>query len=512
MNRSGCMRSKINSKKIKKNIKRIKGQKIHPNKLKKYLKVEVSKERKKIDTTTYIIIIIFILAISLIISMITIPNISFKNKNLQIRYNTKYNLKDYKAKNLFKDYSKQVTIKDNINKNKIGQYEAIYTLKIGLISITKTRKIEVIDDVKPEIKLNGNTTETVCPNQEYKEPGYTAIDEYDGDLTKKVKVKIDKDKATYKIKDNSGNTNTITRTIKYEDTTKPQIELKSSAHMTVYIGNSYSEPGYTATDNCDGDLTSKVEVSGNVDNNTEGTYTINYKVKDSHNNEEVVTRTITVKKWNIIRPSGGGNGRGIVYLTFDDGPNPGTTDTILNILKEEGIQATFFVTGAGPDYLIQREFNEGHTVALHTDSHSYSYVYSSVDNYFNDLNKVSNRVERLTGQKSMIIRFPGGSSNTVSRFSPGIMTTLTSEVKKRGYHYFDWNVDSGDAAGASTNGVYANVVNNISLSRENVVLMHDIKWTTTEALRNIIRFGKENGFTFSKITYDTVMVTHGVNN
>ena len=306
---------------------------------------------------------------------------------------------------------------------------------------------------------------------------------------------------------------TITRNIKYEDIEKPTITLKGSDNITLYVGNKYNEDGYTATDNCDGDLTNKVKVTNNIDINTPGTYKVTYKVIDNSNNEITKERNITVKKWSIIRPSSGGNGKGIVYLTFDDGPNEGTTNIILDILKEEGVQATFFVTNYGPDYLIKREYDEGHTVALHTASHQYGIVYASVDNYFNDLNQVSNRVERITGEKSMISRFPGGSSNTVSsRYSKGIMTTLTSEVKKRGYHYFDWNVDSGDAAGASIDGVYANVINNISPNRENVVLMHDVKYTTTNALRSIIRYGKQNGYTFKKITYDTVMVTHGVNN
>ncbi len=113
----------------------------------------------------------------------------------------------------------------------------------------------------------------------------------------------------------------------------------------------------------------------------------------------------------------------------------------------------------------------------------------------------------------MIIRFPGGSSNTVSkRLNQGIMTRLTNQVKERGYHYFDWNVDSNDAAGAGTNEVYTNVISTISPSRENIVLMHDVKTTTRDALRNIIRTAKQNGYTFQRITYDTVMLTHGVNN
>ena len=206
---------------------------------------------------------------------------------------------------------------------------------------------------------------------------------------------------------------------------------------------------------------------------------------------------------------------GTIYLTFDDGPRNGTTNVILDILKEEGVKATFFVTNGGPDELIKREYDEGHTVALHTASHDYATVYASVDAYFNDLNIVSTRVKNITGEESKIIRFPGGSSNTVSRhYCVGIMSTLTQLVLERGYRYYDWNVSSGDAAGGTVTKemVYSNVVNSLSRDRINVVLMHDIKPYTRDALRDIIRYGKENGYTFERITPATQMVTQRVNN
>ena len=84
--------------------------------------------------------------------------------------------------------------------------------------------------------------------------------------------------------------------------------------------------------------------------------------------------------------------------------------------KDYNVKATFFITYK-PKYknVIKRAYNEGHTIALHTASHKYSYVYKSVNNYFKDLKKVSDFAESITGEKSMLIRFPGGSSNTVSK-------------------------------------------------------------------------------------------------
>ena len=158
---------------------------------------------------------------------------------------------------------------------------------------------------------------------------------------------------------------------------------------------------------------------------------------------------------------------------------------------------------------------EGHTVGLHTASHNYQTVYSSVDGYYNDLYSVSNRVKRLTGYESKIIRFPGGSSNTVSKkYNVVIMTTLTQDVINKGFKYYDWNLSSGDAAGGNptSSDIYNYVVNNLRRDRVNMVLMHDIKTYTRDALRDIIRYGKNNGYTFEKITMDTTMIKQKVNN
>lgn len=93
------------------------------------------------------------------------------------------------------------------------------------------------------------------------------------------------------------------------------------------------------------------------------------------------------------------------------------------------------------------------------------------------------------------------------------MTTLTKDVLNKGYRYYDWNISSGDAGNTtSSSGVYNNVIKYLSKKRSNVVLMHDIKPYTRDALRNIIKYGKNNGYTFSKITMDTPIVSQHVNN
>ena len=206
-----------------------------------------------------------------------------------------------------------------------------------------------------------------------------------------------------------------------------------------------------------------------------------------------------------------------IYLTLDDGPSA-LTESILDILKKENIPATFFLTSRQIDKysdLVKRMQEENHTVALHTSTHNYSYIYSQDENYFNDLNQIRNQVYNITGHKSRIVRLPGGSSNTISRkYNSGIVTRITNKLTENDYYYFDWNIDSNDASGHQTKeSIYNNVVHKIH-NGTNIVLMHDLidKKTTVEALPDIIKFAKENGYTFAKITKNTPQIHHHINN
>ena len=466
------------------------------------LKIRKKKKRK--------LIFLLCLFVASIIYMF-IPGFALRGKkHMEITYNTEYVEPGYSATYLLKDINKYVKVSNNIDNTKVGTYRVNYYLKYKIFKFRKTRIVKVIDDIDPIINLKEDVI-MVCPNKEIPDIEYTAYDEYDGDITDKVVQELVDNKMIFTVNDKANNLFRTEVKIVKDDIEPPVITLKGSDTIYLNVGAKYNEPGYTANDNCDDDITDKVTVSGEVGSSA-GTYTLTYTAIDNASNKGEVTRTVIVRNRGLY--NNGVIGNGTIYLTFDDGPNEGTTNVILDILRDEGVKATFFVTCNGPDYLINRIVNEGHTIALHTASHNYSYVYSSVDNYFADLNTVSNRVKNLTGVDSKIIRFPGGSSNTVSRnYKYHIMTELTSMVLERGYRYYDWNVDSKDAGGANNSyQVYANVVNNLSYSRANMVLMHDIKPQTRDALRDIIRFGKDNGFKFEQITMDTYMVRHGVNN
>lgn len=211
---------------------------------------------------------------------------------------------------------------------------------------------------------------------------------------------------------------------------------------------------------------------------------------------------------------------GTIYLTFDDGPSAEITPYILDILSDKGVPATFFIIGYKPDTvredLVRRIHTEGHSIGLHTYSHNYPDIYSSLDDLENSFLILQEQVYNSVGVRPTIIRFPGGSSNTISkRYCEGIMTEASSYFPSQGFTIFDWNVDSGDAGGAKTaEEVFENVTTGLVPGRRNIILMHDSssKEHTLEALEAIIDYGIENGYEFKAITSETASMSHKIAN
>ena len=257
------------------------------------------------------------------------------------------------------------------------------------------------------------------------------------------------------------------------------------------------------------DVSSKEEASQEVSSLAE----ISSQAVSSAAASEPDTSSKTFTPQGIVSPT---NTDKICYLTFDDGPSNNTLK-VLDILKQYNIKATFFVVGSSKLEYTKRIVAEGHTVGLHANVHEYSKIYRSVDAYFSDLNEISKKVEAACGVKSNIIRFPGGTSNTVSRsHCSGIMTTLAQEVVDRGYYYFDWNADSNDASG--NNVPVSKIMSSIraygTSSDSLVVLMHDTgaKNTTVEALPQIIEFYANAGYSFAALSSDSEPIRHRPNN
>ena len=195
-----------------------------------------------------------------------------------------------------------------------------------------------------------------------------------------------------------------------------------------------------------------------------------------------------------------------VCLTFDDGPSK-TTPDVLAALNTAGVHGTFFVVAT--DYnekylpLLTEAAAAGHQIALHSASHEYSDIYQSSDAYWEDIALLKERIAPYVDVESIrYLRFPGGSTNTVSRRygGKGLMKQLKAEVEQKGLQWVDWNVCAEDAVGGhpSADTIYRNVVHETGEQTHCVVLMHDSATTrtTAEALPDIIQWYTDNGYTF----------------
>ncbi|MGL4362429.1 MAG: polysaccharide deacetylase family protein [Cellulosilyticaceae bacterium] len=240
----------------------------------------------------------------------------------------------------------------------------------------------------------------------------------------------------------------------------------------------------------------------------------NLKEKNSQLTQQIEELTLEIddlknKGYELEALEEGYEDKKYAYLTFDDGPSQNTIK-ILDFLKVNNIQATFFVLGkTGYDDVYKRIVEEGHTLALHSDTHDYSSIYRTVDTFMGDIQSLSNQMKDLTGVESKVLRFPGGSNNTVSRKYGGanIMDNIINSVVEAGYAYFDWNVDSQDASkGVQEKQVIIDSVLNQSKYNPNpVILMHDAaaKTTTVEALPDIVEGLKAQGFVFRPLTTES---------
>jgi len=437
------------------------------------------------------------------------------NKNVEIDINSEYVDEGVYAKYcnkyikiLCKDLSNNVKLNKKVDKENNNIFYINYSLKINNHNRVLTRTIVKKDKESPIIKLINNKA-FACPNKEYEEDGYYAYDNVDGDLTNKVIKEIKNNKVYYSVSDSSNNKKIVYRDIEYKDEQKPTIELFGNHTNYVFLNTDYIEEGYQAIDNCDEDITKSVVIESNVDTSRLGEYNIKYTVRDSSGNQESIDRKVIVydDTSNIEK-----NGK-VIYLTFDDGPNI-YTEEILKILDKYRIKATFFVTNQFSDYqhLIKKSYNNGHSIGVHTYTHNFDVIYSSVDEYMKDFNNMNKIIYEQTGQYSNIFRFPGGSSNTISKFNKGIMTTLTNKMINDGYKYYDWNIDSNDTSAKNSDEIYKNVINEVDKYEHSIVLLHDIKKLNIESVDMIIKFGLENGYTFLPIDDTTPMIHHSVNN
>ena len=407
---------------------------------------------------------------------------------------------------------------------RVGDYLIKYIATYDGRTATRYRCVHVVDSEAPVISLVSNPKSYTLVGQAYQEEGFTATDNYDGDLTGQVVCKEIDGVMHYSVSDSSGNVATVTRNINYVNPDAPILTLEGGQAAFIMAGEQYAEPGYTATDLRDGDLSANVIVSGDVDGNIPGIYTLKYSISNSvgmeatreriiyvipkQTEDELPSTEILPNPGTVIEPNGK-----TIYLTFDDGPSVHTA-RLLDVLKKYNVKVSFFVKSSAYMDILTHAVQEGHTVAIHTNSHDYSKIYASDEAFMADLEAIQSKIQQYTGIKSMLTRFPGGSSNSVSSaYNRGIMTRLTKKLNELGYQYFDWNVDSNDAGGARTaKKVFENVTKGVAQRQNSVVLQHDTQSFSVDAVEQIIAWGLCNGYTFKALDHNSPACHHSVRN
>lgn len=391
--------------------------------------------------------------------------------------------------------------------------------------------------VDVRVTLKGDETITVAAGSAYSEPGYSAT--ADGrNVTDRVKVtgEVNTDVAgTYRLcysarylfsRGKAYRTVIVVR--KDEGVTSASgvsITLKGDREMTIKLGEAFFEPGYRAQDKDGNDLTDQVQVTGEVDSSRAGTYRIIYALRDAKAYRSVTVEAIgettgtqptqgqtTSPQPSVEQPNGK-----VIYLTFDDGPGKYTQE-LLDVLKKYDAKATFFVVNtqySQKEEMMKAIVAGGHAIGIHSMTHEWS-VYDSEQAFLNDMYGMQKIIADATGVTTTLMRFPGGSSNTVSKkHCQGIMTLLTKKVTELGMQYFDWDVDSDDAGSAKdANTVAQNVIRGIQNAGRDyvVVLQHDIKGYSVDAVEQILKWGLENGYTFQALTPSSPTCHHNVNN
>ena len=407
----------------------------------------------------------------------------------------------------------ELKVESLVDTGKLGDYTVKYSASAFGRSAESYRRVHVRDTTPPVITLNHEEDYLASWLVGYHEEGFTASDSFDGDLTENVVRTETGDTVTYSVKDSSGNECTVERVIEY-GISEPVIRLEGGEEVDIGASFTFTDPGYEARDASGNDLTSYVQVSGEVVPNVIGTYEINYYIMNEQGQSATAHRTVNIVPQSApetIMPE-----QKTIYLTFDDGPGP-YTDKLLDILARYGAKATFFVTNLDPDYVdcIGRAYREGHAIGVHTLTHDYYTVYSSEQAFYNDFLAMEEIIYEQTGSYTRLFRFPGGSSNTVSRnYNYGIMSRLAKSMTEMGYVYFDWNVDSGDSLGGAKSSY--EVANNVAAEcpeyMASVVLQHDIKSFSVDAVETILRWGRNNGYVFKALDENCYTAHHGIAN
>lgn len=458
-------------------------------------------------------------------------------KEIRVSYGTEFHDPGTKATVFGRKL--KVKVYGKVNAKKIGTYELVYETenKIGMKKKIK-RKVIVESKQSPTIQLVGDEVQILPMNQEYEEPGYQATDVEKQDITDSVVVSgyINPKEfgiyvIKYEVKDKSGNVGKAERKIIVKDSEKPVLELKGYQAMTLYTDEEYVEPGYSAMDNIDKDITKKVITKNNIKQEP-GMYKVTYEVTDSSGNKVKKERQIYViehleykekyeklenvskgwwsdNKYNQKRPLGGNNGKSLeeyqayhlgedkkmIYLTFDEGSNDTYLDKIVDVLDKNDVKGTFFLCQnymASHPELIRKMAKNGHTVGNHTHHH-YNMpslaTQDKIDEYVKEVRDVEHIYKQITGKNMIkVYREPKGEWSTRSL---KILSDLGYSTYFWSADYLDWDkpVSKEDA------------LNHMLKRYHNgaIYLLHPKNIGNYEAMEDFIKTMKKKGYQFGLV-------------
>lgn len=393
-----------------------------------------------------ILIIVFLIFI-IIITFLLCAQIRLKGKDvITLSYDEVYEEPGYSS--LFK-----VKVSNNIKNHKVGKYKVTYKNLL----FKKIRVVEIVDEIKPVITLIDDNV-TILLNEEYKEPGYKANDEYDGDITDKVEIisglknnQVGTYKITYKVTDSSKNTAKISR--------------------VVNVVNTLYKDEYES-----------------IDNKMVGWYTSNRQDGNRPRENEI-------KKYKDQNVYFLGPDKKVIYLTFDEGGNITYVNEIVDILNKHNIDATFFFSrnyiSNNPD-LMKKIINSGHSIGNHTVNHLSMPSLATkdkFDSYYSEIKETEIAFMQATGKPmEKLFRYPMGE---YSNRTMNIMKSMGYKSVFWSVAYKDWDADY--------NKEYS--LNNMKKQLHNgaIYLIHPKCKGNYEALEDFIIYATDLGYKFDLV-------------
>lgn len=411
-------------------------------------------------------ILLFLLIKLLFFSGLFVPLLKLNgDTHMQISVNETYEDPGATARFRFQDYSDQVKVEGDLDITKLGTYTLVYTFEKYDKKVE--REVEVIDTTPPKITLEGSNPLRVFEGSTWEDPGFCAIDNYDGDINERVEVDSNVDmmkkgsyKVTYRVRDEHDNESEITR----------DVEVCADP-TSVKLHYDYD----------------------NYDNKAEEWW---FRKSEDHRR---TTAAMDEEKLNALGGYFLGPDEKVIYLTFDEGGNDITyIKEIAKILEENDVQATYFLTRNyirdNPEFMNDL-VAKGNVIGNHTWHHYDMTTLATpqgVDSFVKEITETEKTYMEVTGESmKKVFRFPkGGSSERAYK----MVQDLGYSTYNWSHAYYDYASDvSGEEALKTLMDHYHNGA---------IYLLHPSNKGNYEAMDTFVKNMKKEGFVFKPV--DTI--------